>query len=256
MQKRTTRRLSSTKTPPWVTNLWRKRRPASSVLFPENIYSTIETLPLDNFIALVTSGGEDPETGKELPLDLSFLIIEGECDPITLSEAWLGIFLDYLDANKQNHARYKIDLIRDIAILELRAVKVDAILQVLRTPLYVPELVQELNDLGLDADLDPEDVDAYFEALNGIRDRAQELVIDVKLKRLELQELLESEDKEEGDQRVSRMYFVNVLSRIAHYRRVAVIRTGELTVAEFVAAFNDYLDYLDRSNKQPPPQND
>lgn len=176
-------------------------------------------------------------------------------DELLLAEAWLSLFLDYLDANKNNQHRYKNELLRDLTLLELKVAKIDSILNVLqilfkhkidRADLLDP-IVAELNLYGFEcstADFPIEDEGRFFETMNDIKNRSAETVIDLKLKQIEVDEMTESEGRQETAPRVTRQDFLNRLARIATFKKVAVIRTSELFVAEFLAAFNEYLDHI------------
>jgi hypothetical protein len=195
------------------------------------LYRSIQTLPLDRFITAVCDE------------DLSSLIIEGVPTEEELNAAWTDIFLEYLDANNDNGARYKITLRRDIAVLEAKLTQVESSLYVLQI-YHVQELVDVLRGLGYeDLQLDPANIDQYFADLNDVRNRSRELKIDKELKEIELSELEASDSKKER-KRADRQSFLNILSRIATFKHVAIIRTSEITVAEFCAMFSEYLDNI------------
>jgi hypothetical protein len=218
--------------PRWIAKLRRQAQKASPDQLPANVYSTIEKTPLDRFITCIVDQ------------DLTALIIEGEADEATLAIAWSFLFLDYLDASKEVKARYEFELVRDLSILRARVAIVDTILALFQT-VFVEEAVKELNRLEIFVSLDPSNPESYREGLEEIRTRGAEFVIDANLKQIELEEL-EKAKKDEPAQKIDRQYFVNILGRIATFRRVAVIRTSELVVAEFIAAFNEFLDHLNQ----------
>lgn len=211
-------------------------------LFVESLYRTINELLLDRFITVLCDG------------DLSALVKPGFLRPSDeeLNLCWSGIFLEYLDASEDNQTRYKITLARDIEILRARLSQIESLILILRTMRH-PEAVTMLQakdneDLLFPAD----DLDQYHADINMSWDRSREIKIDLDLKILEKSEIEESEKTAEeislksgiAPPKANRTMFLNILATIATYKKVAVIRTSEITVAEFCAMFREYLDHI------------
>lgn len=236
MPKRIRLPFSSTKTRSRGGNSARRAAQAANLL--PALYLTLDELPLDKFIVCVCD--EDltalVKDKKDIP----------NVTPEELITTWNDLFLDYVDLSKEAQTRYRITLKRDIALFTSRVQRIESALVILGTPLFIKRLadiVQEIKGFE-DITLDPTDMDKYFSDLQLIRDRSREMKIDADLKKIELEELIKSEAMEE-QKRADKLSFLNILARIATYRKVAVIRTSELTVAEFCAAFNEYLDYIE-----------
>lgn len=162
---------------------------------------------------------------------------------LIVGSTWSQLFMDYLDLNKHNKARYRFSVERDIAILSARLQQIETCIGVLRT-FYHYELADHLRQMDEEFasfEFNPADQNEYQSDLNAVWDRSREIRIDKELKEMELEEIKES-DRLAPLKKATHQSFVNILARIATFRKVAVIRTSELTVAEFVAAFNEYLD--------------
>jgi hypothetical protein len=249
--------LSFTRTRSSVTNTSSSPRPPALELYRGSVYRSINELPLDRFIACLCGPVSSLDPGDEQPeenLDLSPLIKPGQegvqIPPDALIEAWGDIFLEYMDASRDDKARHKIQLASRIAQLDAQLQIIETSLVILQT-LRVQELVEILQRKGNEDLLYPaEDLDQYFEDLNMTRHRTAEKKIDYKLLKIELEELEASETREEVGQRAERIHFTNVLARIATFKHVAVIRQSEITVAEFLAMFNEYLEYIQSTKDQ------
>jgi hypothetical protein len=217
------------------------KRPANP---SSKLYRTLD-LPLDKFIVCVCEG------------DLAPLIISGEPTTEEVLEAWGEIFLDYMDSMRDNKARYKLDMEIKIQILDARLDQADTALLIMQTVIH-PEAVATLQRLNL-TDYNQElfdrmfagDKDAYFEELNLIKNRSREFKIDRDLLTIELEEYVKSEELAE-QKKADRSTFLNILSRIATYKHVALIRASEITTAEFVAMFNEYLDHINALKASKP----
>lgn len=200
-------------------------------------FRDIDELPLDRFISIICAPDEDPDQ----PRDLSLLIKTGEPAREDLESAWIAIFLQYVDASRDSKTRFKIALAREIAILEARLSQIESLLFLLQT-LRVQEAVDILRSKGNEDLVFPADnIDQYFEDLNLARNRSREIKIDLELKIIERNEFNKSENLE-INKRADKASFLNILARIATFKKVAVIRTSEITVAEFCAMLAEYLD--------------
>jgi hypothetical protein len=161
-----------------------------------------------------------------------------------VGQVWDDLFMDYLDASKENQVRYKFEVEREAAIMRSRLTRIESSVMILRL-MFVPDLVEELysidddfRDFPLDFEGDP---DGYFEDLDAIFQRSRDLKIDLELKELELENIVENESKQ-VHKKATRISFTNVLSRLAAHRGVVVIHSSQLSVLEFVSMFNQYLD--------------
>jgi hypothetical protein len=219
------------------------KEPPPEVSPSSNLYRSLE-IPLDRFIRVYC---ED---------DFLALIIDNKepaPDIEELMEAWSDIFLDYVDANGDNETRHKVNLQTQHAIYSARYDRAKGFISILQI-MYVQAALDELRTVPAfeDAELDPADQSAYFERLNIYNNRTAEIKIDRDLAAIELAEMIANEQKGEV-KKAEKSHFLNILSRIATYKKVAVIHTRELTTAEFCAMFAEYLDYINAlkaSNKR------
>lgn len=242
MQKRKKSLLSFTRTRSTAGNISSSQPSPGLALSPETLYQSINDLPLDRFITILCDG------------DLSQLIKTAGALPTEeeLNLTWAGIFLEYLDASEDNTTRYKITLAKDIEIYKAKLSQIESLVLILRTMRH-PEAVAMLQAKDNQDLLFPADnMDQYQDDVNMAWDRSREIKIDLELKLIERQEL-EEEDKRVEEARIqagipekkaSRTMFLNILARLATFKKVAVIRTSEITVAEFCAMFREYLDHI------------
>lgn len=206
-------------------------RPESNLY---SLYQNCDQLPLDRFINILIDD------------DLKQLIITGEPPMHILAQAWIDIYFEYYDTQSSIDGKYKLQLLKEIALLECALLKIETILHCLSYT-YSPELHAELVGIGYECELDPHNIESYRESLQGVKNRSREIRIDIKLKQAELETLQEAAEKEK---KVERSYFTNHLSRIATYKKVAVIKPKDITVAEFSAMCTEYLDYINNLKKR------
>lgn len=204
------------------------------------VYRSIQTLPFDRFITAICDN------------TLKALIIKDgdEVPDETLIEVWSDLFFDYMEATGDSKFRLKTTLEKDIKVLEGRLTIIDTCLYHLQF-FHYPPMVDLLRGDGYSAEdykLDPADKNQYTEDLNMIKNVSRELDIDRRLLVIELEEMKQSDDKNPQKQ-ATRASFQNILSRIATYKHVAVIRTSEITVSEFAAMLSEYLEYINALKK-------
>lgn len=199
-----------------------------------NLYQNCDQLPLDRFIKVVCEG------------DLNQLIISGTVPLYVLAETWANIFYEYLDLQKNNQAKYRIELARDVAYYQARLTRLQTILYCLRI-IYHPDIHAQLKDMGFDVTLDPQNIDEYLGTLQSVETRSKEWSIDMKIKMAELEVLDEQENTDHA--KVDKTYFTGLLSKIATYKHVPVIRAGEVTVTEFCAMFEEFVSYIQQLKK-------
>ncbi len=225
-------------------------KPSPAVIPSSRLFRNIDELPLDRFIICITD--EDLSALIKDPADLFTGLVSVE----ELNNLWGEIFLDYIDLTADANTRYRLSLSREIKIKEAKLTQIEGYLFLLQT-IYSEEAAALLccERLGFeDIVLDPTEIDDYFAKLNNIKTRSRETKIDIDLMTIELDELNES-DKKIDDRKADKKYFLNILARIATFKKVAVIRTSEISVAEFCAMFSEYLDYIKALSKTPSPKN-
>lgn len=218
---------------------------------PSSVFRSIDTLPLDRFITCICPPEDQEETPEPTERDLSALIISGTPTTEELVIAWTIIFLQYVDASRDSNTRYRITMARDIERLRGKFTRIEALLFCLQT-IRVQEAVELLQGMGNeDLAFPGDDLPQYFADLNLARGRSREIRLDLELLEIELAEFVASEDMTPRE-RANKLSFLNILSRIATFKKVAVIRTSEITVAEFCAMFNEYLDHIKAVNHKKP----
>jgi hypothetical protein len=183
-------------------------------------------LPLSNFIrALVHS-------------DLTALVVKGTPTTEATVDAWASIYSQWLDTSYESETIYVLQLQSEVVLLTSHVSEVETCLYFLATT-YHEGLLGVLRNNGYQL---PEDFDNELEWLNGLQRihnqlamRKQALAGKVK----EYDAYVAAHAKDE----VTEKYFTTTLLRLAKYQGVAIIRSADITTAEFVSLLQDYIAY-------------
>lgn len=190
--------------------------------------------------------------------DLRALIIAGEPTAEDLFDAWSDLFNDFLDGLGDNQHKYRQSLESDIGILDSNLQVCELCLGHIQPGIVIlsrlPQFIAHLRDLGFtDHKFDTDDLYSYKKDLEDIFYRSREWKIDLQLKIIELNELMDSLSKE-PEKKADRKFFLNILSHIATYKKVAVIHTSEISGEEFCSMFSEYMEHnkaVKRSRNKP-----
>ncbi len=225
---------------------WLRPKPGPSISNqPAEWYRTCEKLWLDRFIICLTKG------------DLTALTITGNPSIGDLVEAWSNIYAEYCDFNNNNEQAYLQHLQKKITLLNDHIIEVEttAYLLSILTPENIAEirkLEKVLADREIELDLDPLKPDQYFEKLKSIDFRLAQPRLQLEIAEKELKDYLDGQES----QTIDTSYFTKMLSRIARFRKVVVIRPSEITVLEFVIMVQDFMEYVKAQQKAMQPDGD
>lgn len=189
--------------------------------------------------------------------DLNALTISGNPALGDLAEAWSNIYAEYLELNNDNETIYLIELQKDIALLYDLLIETESALHFLKMALvpgcgfiYREELVAILKERDFDFPFDLNDRQQFEQSIEAVDNRLSPLRLQLEMKEKEYNDYMANK----GEQTIDKNYFDKMLSRIARFRRVTIIRAFEITVKEFVIMVADYLDYY--KAKQPKIEKD
>lgn len=221
--------MSSSTKPNKAGNIWSKNRLyklASNR--PEGLYQDL-SLPLNLFIKCIIDG------------DLTCLIIRGQHSGDKLALAWGKIYNLYLDSNYENDVLYPLQLKKEIVLLDSHITEVELCIYFLER-IYHQGLVDILQRNGYKINSSFNDKKNWIKSLTGIRNRLSRKKLDLATKLRELELYVKAHENDE----ITEKYFVQLLSRLAKYQGVAIIRTKDITVHEFVTLLHEYLNYYKR----------
>lgn len=181
------------------------------------------SLPLNIFIRCIVHS------------DLSGLVIQGNPKPEEVAVAWAGIYSQYIDANHENESCYILQLQADIALLTSHVSEVETCLYFLIDTFH-EGLCDILKGNGYQPPTEAGDVATLERIYNQLSMRKMSLAV----KTAEYNSYMEAHKADE----ITEKYFTTTLLRLAKYQGVAIIRSREVTVAEFVALLQDYLQSI------------
>ena len=210
-------------------HIWSKKKLYSSESSQqEELYQDL-SLPLDRFIKCIVQG------------DLTALIIKGKHSGEKLALAWGIIYSKYLDANYENDSVYPLQLKKEITLLDSYITEVEICLYFISNiyPLRHEGLEECLKGLGHKLKAPYSDAASLNNALFIIRNKLGRKKLDLTTKIKELSLYIEAHKNDE----VTDKYFVSILSRLAKYQGVALIRSKDITVQEFITLLSEYLNY-------------
>jgi hypothetical protein len=185
------------------------------------LFSTLD-LPLDKFIRCLCDGA------------LAALIIEGSPSDLELRAAWEAIFERFLDAMKDSDGLYMMRLNAKINTLEFNYKFIHLCLERLRVGYsrFAADCLRKL--IRVDGELNPEDQDRYFRALQTVQNRAQRLQVEIGDKKAE-KALLEKTTTGSTVQ-LTREHFDNLIGQVSRYMKFYIDRRI-VSIGEFVSFY-------------------
>lgn len=228
--------------------IWRKLKPGNSASNqPAALFQNCDQLFLDRFKRCLIEG------------DLSALIISGNPSFGDLAEAWGNIYAEYLDLNNDNETIYLLQLQKEISLLTELQIEVETALYFLSMAIlpgmdyiYREELANVLKEREFDFLFDLTNPNQYRQSLEAVDNRLSPVRLRLEMHKKEYRDYLASK----GDQTIDATYFDKMLTRLARFRHIAVIRASEITVKEFVMMVQDYLDFIKSKQKTLEPDGD
>lgn len=188
------------------------------------------SLPLDRFIKCVVKG------------DLQALIISGNPTELQITQAWSNIYYAYIDLNNDNEIKYVIQLQKKISLLRNHVIEVEGCLLFLAEG-YHKDLVRILRENGYKYDIDPDNTKP---ALEIIRNEFSLKKMSLESSQKEYDDYIEAHKNDD----VSETFFIKMLIRLAKYQGVAIIKTRDISVYEFVMLMRDYMEWIDIHNRE------
>lgn len=224
-----------------VGSIWKsKKLKIRASIQPVELFRTCNHCPLDVFIKCLVDS------------DLTSLVKSGQPSIGDIVEAWTSIYYEYIDLNKDNEVAYILNLQKQISLLHQKIEEVSSIVKFLEmalepqwTDIYRPELVEILKGHGLNYAFDLNIPDQYRQNLETISIELSSDKLNLEMLSKEYTDYLATHE----DSTIKAEYFETMLIRLAHYKRVMIIRTNDLTVKEFVLLVKDYQNYLKLKTK-------
>lgn len=210
--------------------IWQRKQPDQSASSQRGELYTDLKLPLNIFIRCLVHS------------DLSGLVIKGNPTSEQIAIAWAGIYSQYIDLNSENETIYILELQWSIICLTSHISETETCIYFLQDT-YHSGLVGILEKNGYK--LHPEYTNDHLQIIQNKLAR-KKLELQVKIR--EYDSYIESHKNDE----VSERYFITTLLRLAKYQGVAIIRSKDISVEEFVMLLKDYL----HSIKQQQPDGD
>lgn len=170
--------------------------------------------------------------------DLSGLALKGDPTPEATAIAWANIYSQYVDANHENESCYILQLQADITLLTSHVSEVETCLYFL-----IDTFHEGLCDILLANGYQPPTEAGDAATLERIYNQLSMRKMSLAVKKSEYDSYVEAHKADE----ITTKYFTTTLLRLAKYQGVAIIRSREITVAEFVALLQDYLTSLKQS---------
>lgn len=213
-------------------SLFSKRRKdgsTSSNRQPSNTKSSLPllyqdlSLPLNLFIRCIIKS------------DLSALVISGDPKQEDVAQAWASIYNKYLDLNEDTQVMYALQLQKEITLLSSLVTEVETCLFYLSINMFHEGLVRILKQNGYE----------YTGDVQIIRNQLAIKRQALESKSKEFKDYLAAHEKDE----ISETYFTKTLIRLAKYQGVALIRSKDISVEEFVVLMKDYIEYVNQNKK-------
>jgi hypothetical protein len=197
-----------------------------------NLYHICSQLPLDRFIDILVNK------------NLRALVISGRPALEDIAEAWANIYAEYIDLNEDAESLYILILEKEIAVLQTVINEIETGLRILHV-MYDKRVVKIVEDNGIDMNLNLKNQSEYFKGLESAKRRMGFMKTQLRMKEKELAEYLAGKEGEEVNEKYFRRWLIR-LSRFMGYH----LRAKDITVADFVDAMKECLEYHNTNNKK------
>lgn len=177
--------------------------------------------------------------------NLHSLVVSGEATPEQIADAWFTLFYEYCDLIEAYETKFRTRLIMQLKVNKLKLDFCRSALKVIKVyPSH--QLIACLKHIGYDFDFDANNQKQFTNDIVRCEAELASLSFDIKVKEAEL-ELLQN--KQSTKDSVDRKYFHTLFFRINNYcKREAV--NGQSTVTQYCVALKDYIDHIERTNKE------
>lgn len=210
-------------------NKARSRKPALSRY---GLYLTCSELPLERFIRCLCNE------------EYSLLVRTGTAPEHILQQAWEKIYCEYVELDGSTHTLYLNQLRRDLMLI---GCKIDRVITIVNVLDLAPneQMIAELKELRPPFKYNYKDMVQYRKDLVGTIHWLAPWRLEYSKLEKELDVLLKAN---EGGAKINRSYFDNALARLSKYNRYQV-HANNLTVREFVIMLQQYLEFVDQTNR-------
>lgn len=194
------------------------------------LYKKCNELPLFLFIDILLTGNV-----KQLVRSQSLAIIFSKKE---LSNIWDDIFSEYNLLIDDKSVNLSFELFKDINVFHNKITIINSLVFLLRQT-YSPSSIELLREHGFNFSFTKE---TYLDDCNKVISRAKSIVMQLIEKEHQYEELRKNNEGEIKESDYTDLLFE--ISKIAGHR----ISAREITVTEFVSAYNSYKREVERSN--------
>ena len=217
--------------------LWRKsRRGRKTFTQREELFLSCNELPFDRFIKCSVKGDYEqlirPGAKKQYQLP-------------DLLELWANIQLEFIDLIEEQETLYLLKLEQQMLILHHQIVTTETTCYMLEM-IYNEDLVNCLHELGYNYDFSPTDFKKNTNSLGAINNRLAPLRLQLEMKKIEYEEL--TKNKSDGE-RPTEKFYSKMLTRLAKFMGVHVLRAKDITTAEYCSIFREYVEDINEQKK-------
>lgn len=200
------------------------------------LHHSCSTLPYSHFIEIILHG------------NLRWLIISGHPSPAELQQAWENILQEYSELVRTDKSDNIFDLFKKISQTEDLIFFIDTAIGLLKTQ-YDAEIADALNEKGFGIVEPSEDREVYLRSLYAIEMSAKMLIVLLNQYRAEYALVSKPTDEQPADN--SRFRYEKEIAILSKFQGYRIIKE-KITVLEYCAVINNYLDYVKTQKKEVP----
>ncbi len=197
------------------------------------IYHNCDTLKLGALIHCICTGDYKPIIQAGKPTDLELIT------------AWEVLYSEYLSLINHKEASYEIILTCEVQALFCRYISISRGIEHLYQ-IADPVIIEMLEREGYIVS-DVSNRDAYFLSLKKCASRLKRLAYEYEDKKAMLSKLSESAKNET---KTPKAIFTHTLAVLARFQHCAVIHPKDITVAQYAAILNQYMEHCAAMEKK------
>ncbi len=181
-------------------------------------HNSLHKLPLSIFLDCYCDG------------NLQALIIEGEVDDYVLTDTWMNLQEEYVNALGNSEQRLFLKLLKEVNVLVATLNQIKILLPTLRL-YYAVQLAKKLNKLLLiETNYMPTDWVAYNKQLDAAENKIAGVEMQMELKQHALEELTKKMNKVQGE-KPTRSYFARLMNAMEEHFQIQV--NEDITMTRF-----------------------
>jgi hypothetical protein len=178
--------------------------------------------------------------------NLFALVIAGAPQSYQLNDAWENILTEYSEAIGSTEHKLYLSLLKEITISQGTLFQIERVIE-LMYGFHTKQFAELLNKLlRVRFDFDPSKPKEYDALLSRCYNRSRSLVVDIKLKQIQL-EVMEGKMMKDGVA-PTRLYFDNSLITLSDYAGFHL--TNQIMTSEFCTRLKRYAQYIENKNKK------